>query len=164
MNRRHLRMGAISALAALTLGVTGTTAAQATTHRETAPATSVAEDIDPAFDLSTPGAWADYLDTPEGQELLKEEGLTKQEALTAVSGDGFAAKGFLDKLKKKALKKAFKALPDSWQKKLTDWAKKGKGYFKEKWSSLPGWVKKTLTLGGAISAKTAIEWIIDLIL
>ncbi|MEU6681588.1 hypothetical protein [Streptomyces sp. NPDC046832] len=157
-------MGAISALAALTLGVTGTTAAQATTHRETTAAASVAEEFDPAFELSSPEAWSDYLDTPEGQELLKEEGLTKQQALTAGHGDGFAAKGFLDKLKKKALKKAFKALPDSWQKKLTDWAKKGKGYFKEKWNSLPGWVKKTLTLGGAISVKTAIEWIIDIIL
>ncbi|MFI9822307.1 hypothetical protein ACIHFC_17835 [Streptomyces sp. NPDC052013] len=157
-------MGAIAALAALTLGVTGTTAAQATTHRETAAAASAAPEVDPAFEFSSPEAWESYLDTPEGKELLKEEGLTKQQAVSAAGTDGFAAKGFLDKLKKKALKKAFKALPDSWQKKLTDWAKKGKGYFKEKWNSLPGWVKKTLTLGGAISVKTAIEWIIDIIL
>lgn len=157
-------MGAISALAALTLGVAGTTAAQATTQRATAPTASVAEDFDPAFELSSPEAWADYLATPEGQELLKEEGLTKQEVVSAAGADGFAAKGFLDRLKKKALKKAFKALPDSIQKKLTDWAKKGTGYFKGKWDSLPGWVKKALTLGGAISVKTAIEWLIDLIL
>ncbi|MEV8594557.1 hypothetical protein [Streptomyces sp. NPDC052012] len=157
-------MGAIAALAALTLGVTGTTAAQATTHRETAAAASATPEFDAAFEFSSPEAWESYLDTPEGKELLKEEGLTKQQVVSAAGTDGFAAKGFLDKLKKKALKKAFKALPDSWQKKLTDWAKKGKGYFKEKWNSLPGWVKKTLTLGGAISVKTAIEWIIDIIL
>jgi hypothetical protein len=161
-------MSAVTALAALTLGVAGTTAAQAHEQREMAAssstASSVAPDFDPEFEFSSHEAFVSYLDSAEGQQLLREEGLTQEEIAAVYAGDDVAAKGWLDKLKKKALKKAFKALPDSWQKKLTDWAKKGKGYFKEKWNSLPGWVKKTLTLGGAISVKTAIEWIIDIIL
>ncbi|MFF7859299.1 hypothetical protein [Streptomyces sp. NPDC007904] len=159
-------MSAVAALAALTLGVAGTTAAQATEHRETAAAAPVTatDDWGPEFEFSSHEAFVSYLDSAEGQQLLREEGLTQAEITAVYAGDDVAANGFLDKLKKKALKKAFKALPDSWQKKLTDWAKKGKGYFKEKWNSLPGWVKKALTLGGAISVKTAIEWLIDIIL
>ncbi|MYS88989.1 MULTISPECIES: hypothetical protein [Streptomyces] len=158
-------MSAVAALAALTLGAAGTTAAQATEQRRTAAAASVTpEEFDPEFEFSSHEAFVSYLDSAEGQQLLREEGLTQAEIAAVYAGDDVAAKGWLDKLKKKALKKAFKALPDSWQKKLTDWAKKGKGYFKEKWNSLPGWVKKALTLGGAISVKTAIEWLIDIIL
>jgi hypothetical protein len=155
-------MSAVAALAALTLGVAGTTAAQATEHRETAAAAPVTatDDWGPEFEFSSHEAFVSYLDSAEGQQLLREEGLTQAEITAVYAGDDVAANGFLDKLKKKA----FKALPDSWQKKLTDWAKKGKGYFKEKWNSLPGWVKKALTLGGAISVKTAIEWLIDIIL
>lgn len=164
MNRRHIRMSAVAALAVLTLGVAGTTAVQATEHRETAAAAPATEIWGPEFEFSSHEAFVSYLDSAEGQQLLREEGLTQAEIAAVYAGDDVAANGFLDKLKKKALKKAFKALPDSWEKKLTDWAKKGKGYFKEKWNSLPGWVKKALTLGGAISVKTAIEWLIDIIL
>lgn len=164
MNRRHIRMSAVAALAALTLGVAGTTAAQATEQRVTAVAATPTDDWGPEFEFSSHEAFVSYLDSAEGQQLLREEGLTQAEIAAVYAGDDVAAKGWLDKLKKKALKKAFKALPDSWQKKLTDWAKKGKAYFKEKWNSLPGWVKKALTLGGAISVKTAIEWLIDIIL
>ncbi|MFK4071863.1 hypothetical protein [Streptomyces sp. NPDC029674] len=157
-------MSAVTAIAALTLGVAGTTAAQAHEQRETTAATSVTEDWGPEFELSSHEAFVSYLDSPEGQQLLREEGLTQAEISAVYAGDDVSANGWMDRLKKKALKKAFKALPDSWEKKLTDWAKKGKGYFKERWSSLPGWLKKTLTLGGAISVKTAIEWLIDIIL
>ncbi|CAL9672363.1 hypothetical protein SUDANB176_07496 (plasmid) [Streptomyces sp. enrichment culture] len=129
-----------------------------------AVATTPTDDWGPEFEFSSHEAFVTYLDSAEGQQLLREEGLTRAEIAAVYAGDDVAAKGWLDKLKKKALKKAFKALPDSWQKKLTDWAKKGKAYFKEKWNSLPGWVKKALTLGGAISVKTAIEWLIDIIL
>ncbi|WP_369211060.1 hypothetical protein [Streptomyces flavofungini] len=162
MNRRHIRMGAITALTALTLGVTGTTAAQAATPREAAPAASITTDFEPEFELGSDASFLAYLDSAEGQELLSEEGLTKAQ-VTESTGDR-SASGWLDGLKKKALKKAYKALPKQWRDKMSDWAKHGKSYFKGKWNSLPGWVKKTLTVGGSISVSNVIDWLIDIIL
>lgn len=164
MNRRHIRIGAIAALFALTLGVTGTAAAEAAPHRETAAVASISPKPNAEPTFPSPGVLSGFLGSPEGRQLLKGESLTNREAVSRAGDDSAATKGFLDKLKKEALKKAFKALPGSWQKTLTSWAKKGKGYFERQWDSLPGWIKKSLTLGGAISAKAAIEWIIDTIL
>jgi hypothetical protein len=103
-------MSAVAALAALTLGVAGTTAAQATEQRERAAAASVTDDWGPEFEFSSHEAFVSYLDSAEGQQLLREEGLTQAEITAVYAGDDVAAKGWLDKLKKKALKKAFKAL------------------------------------------------------
>ncbi|MFC8244998.1 hypothetical protein [Streptomyces chartreusis] len=109
-------------------------------------------------------AWVNWLNSAEGRGFIQQERLTQAELDAAREGRDYGATGWLDRLKKKALKAAFKSLPTSWQKKIKDWAERGTNYFKSKWDSLPGWVKKTLTLGGAISVKTVIEWLIDILL
>lgn len=159
MNHKYIRMGAIGALAAVTIGVVGTTTAQASAHQNSETRASATQ-----REASPSEAWSNYLNSPAGRDFLKQEGLTKQEATAGISTDSAANKGFLDKIKKKALNKAFNALPKAWKNKLNGWAKKGKSTFREKFNTLPSWAKKALTLGGAISAKTAAEWLFDMIL
>ena len=72
-------MSAVAALAALTLGVAGTTAAQATEQRVTAVAATPTDDWGPEFEFSSHEAFVSYLDSAEGQQLLREEGLTQAE-------------------------------------------------------------------------------------
>ncbi|MDR3082514.1 MAG: hypothetical protein LBV60_16585 [Streptomyces sp.] len=148
-------------MAALTLGVAGTTAQAATETTRSAP---VASTMTPSAQAASHQAFVRYLDSAEGRQVLNESGLSKAQISAVRSGDTVVASGWVDRLKKAALKRAFKALPKSWQTKLTGWAKHGKAYFLSKWNTLPGWVKKALTLGGALTAKTVVEWLIDIIL
>ncbi|QDQ15952.1 hypothetical protein [Streptomyces spectabilis] len=140
MNRRHIRLGAVAALAALTLGATD---AQAATHCEMTASAPASPSSQPYFKSLPAEKWSSI--RAEGQGLPKED-LPRQAKVSGTTQGGAATKGILGKLKK-ALKKAFKVLPDSWEGKFTAWAKKGKGHFQNKWKTLPGWAKKSLTVG-----------------
>ncbi|MGX2995868.1 hypothetical protein JNUCC64_16535 [Streptomyces sp. JNUCC 64] len=109
-------------------------------------------------------AFVRYLDSVPGQRLIRDSRLSPAQVTALYSGNDIGSQGWLDRIRKRALKSAFNSLPESWKKKLTNWAREGKSYFLAKWNTLPGWVKKTLTLGGVLSVRTVVEWLIEIIL
>jgi hypothetical protein len=70
-------MSAVAALAAPTPGVAGTTAAQATEHRETEAAAPATDGWRPEFEFSSHEAFVSYLNSAEGRQPLREEGLAQ---------------------------------------------------------------------------------------
>ncbi|MFI9297782.1 hypothetical protein ACIGXD_40005, partial [Streptomyces gardneri] len=81
-----------------------------------AAAAAIVPDVEPEFEFSSHEAFVSYLDSAEGQQPLREEGLSKAEITAVYAGDDVAAKGWLDKLKKKALKKELLPTWLCWQR------------------------------------------------
>lgn len=153
--RNKMRITAAALTAAVALGVAAPAASAATE----APARTAAVQTLTVEQART------VLPANLSQQLADAAAKSGGASTAAQTGAGqVKPHGIIDKLRKKALKAAFKRLPKSWQKKLISWAKKGKGYFTKQWNKLPKWIRKTLTLGGIISTKVAIEWLIDIIL
>ncbi|WP_060893878.1 hypothetical protein [Streptomyces europaeiscabiei] len=65
-----------------------------------AAAAAIVPDVEPEFEFSSHEAFVSYLDSAEGQQPLREEGLSKAEITAVYAGDDVAAKGWLDKLKR----------------------------------------------------------------
>ncbi|MFC7307388.1 hypothetical protein ACFQVC_24570 [Streptomyces monticola] len=153
MNRK-LRITAASLVAAVALGVAAPAASAAT--QESAPRVAVTQ---------TAGgnqAGAATL-SPSMAKLVSEAQAASANADTKSGSNQVAPKGWWDKLKKKALKKAFSKLPKKWQKKIKSWAKKGYKYLRAQLAKLPKPVRWAITLGGSITLKNAAEWLIDIL-